>query len=303
MAARFRGSGQTCVSPNRVYVQKGIHDVFVQKLQQAVDTQLVKGDPLSTGTTIGPLINVRAVEKVERLVSDARSQGATVVTGGTRSSGDPENYYPPTIFQGMTHSMQASKEGLFGPVVAIYPFENQQDLLRMANNAEVGLGAYVYTNTLNQAWRTAELLQTGMVGVNTGVISDPVAPFRGVKHSGFGREGGRIGIDEFQILKTSRHFRMSKLKVGDNFDSTTDQGPQNSMMHIESGKQEGATVHLGGRVSKTGQSGGYYIEPTIFTNVKPGMKIMKEEIFGPVVAISKFSSEEEVLELANDTVY
>jgi succinate-semialdehyde dehydrogenase/glutarate-semialdehyde dehydrogenase len=171
-----------------------------------MDTQPVKGDTLLTGTTIGPLSNVRAVEKVERLVSDARPQGATVVRGGTRSFGDPENYYPPTIVQGMTHSMQASKEELFGPVVAIYPFESQPELLRMANDADVGLGAYVYTDTLNQARRTAELLQTtAMAGVNTGVISDPVAPFGGVKHSGFEREGGRIGIDEFQILKASRH--------------------------------------------------------------------------------------------------
>ncbi|CAG9951289.1 unnamed protein product [Clonostachys rosea f. rosea IK726] len=205
MAAKFRGSGQTCVAQPRL-CPKGIHDAFIQKLQQDMDTQPVKGDTLLTGTTIGPLSNVRAVEKVERLVSDARPQGATVVRGGTRSFGDPENYYPPTIVQGMTHSMQASKEELFGPVVAIYPFESQPELLRMANDADVGLGAYVYTDTLNQARRTAELLQTtAMAGVNTGVISDPVAPFGGVKHSGFEREGGRIGIDEFQILKASRH--------------------------------------------------------------------------------------------------
>ncbi|KAK2686287.1 hypothetical protein QWA68_014851 [Fusarium oxysporum] len=202
MAAKFRGSGQTCVSPNRVYVQKGIQDTFVDRLMDTINEQLVKGDPLSSGTTIGPLINVKAVEKVERLVEDAHQHGASVVLGGTRSADDPENYYPPTILTGMTHSMQASKEELFGPVVAIYSFEDEKDLFAMANDSDVGLGAYVYTVALSQAWKTAEMLQTGMVGVNTGVISDPVAPFGGVKHSGFGREGGRTGIEEFQALKT-----------------------------------------------------------------------------------------------------
>ncbi|KAF5239227.1 hypothetical protein FANTH_10029 [Fusarium anthophilum] len=202
MAAKFRGSGQTCVSPNRVYVQKGIHELFVNKLKDSINEQLVKGDPLLSSTTIGPLISVKAVEKVERLVRDARQQGAVVLTGGERSADDPENYYPPTVIQGMTHSMLASKEELFGPVVAIYSFEDVKDLLGMANDSDVGLGAYVYTRGLEQAWRTAELLQTGMVGINTGVISDPVAPFGGVKHSGFGREGGRTGIEEFQTLKT-----------------------------------------------------------------------------------------------------
>ncbi|KAF4981549.1 hypothetical protein FDECE_17675 [Fusarium decemcellulare] len=157
---------------------------------------------MSTSTTIGPLINVKAVEKVQRLVHDACSQGVEVVMGGKRSADDMENYFPPTIIQNMSHSMSASKEELFGPVVAIYRFDDEADLVKMANDSDVGLGAYVYTGQLNRAWKTAERLQTGMVGVNTGVISDPVAPFGGVKHSGFGREGGRVGIDEFQILKT-----------------------------------------------------------------------------------------------------
>lgn len=203
MAAKFRGSGQTCVSPNRVYIQKGIEDTFVDRLIDTINEQVIKGDPLSSGTTIGPLINVKGTKKVERLVEDALQQGANLMLGGTRSADDPENYYPPTILTGMSHSMQASKEELFGPVVAIYSFEDDKDLIAKANDSDVGLGAYIYTDTLSQAWKTAEMLQTGMVGVNTGVISDPVAPFGGVKHSGFGREGGRTGIEEFQVLKVS----------------------------------------------------------------------------------------------------
>lgn len=203
MAAKFRASGQTCVCANRVYVQEGIYDRFVGQLAKVVEKRLIPGDPMSTSTTIGPLINTKAVKKVERLVDDACKLGATVVTGGSRSNTDPETFYPATILTNMNSSMQASKEELFGPVVALYRFKTEEDLLQLANDSEVGLASYVYTKDLSKAWRAAELLQTGMVGVNTGVISDPVAPFGGIKHSGFGREGGRLGIKEFQIIKVS----------------------------------------------------------------------------------------------------
>ncbi|KAF4439502.1 succinate-semialdehyde dehydrogenase [Fusarium acutatum] len=193
---------QSSQSLKKLSMELGGNAPFVGKLMDTINEQLVKGDPLSSGTTIGPLINAKATKKVERLVEDAVQHGANLVLGGTRSADDPENYCPPTILTGMTHSMQASKEELFGPVVAIYSFEDEKHLIAMANDSDVGLGAYVYTDALSQAWRTAEMLQTGMVGVNTGVISDPVAPFGGVKHSGFGREGGRTGIEEFQALKT-----------------------------------------------------------------------------------------------------
>ncbi|KAH8667709.1 succinate-semialdehyde dehydrogenase [Ilyonectria robusta] len=202
MAAKFRASGQTCVCANRVYVQEGIYDKFVGQLAKVVENRLIPGDPMSESTTIGPLINTKAVKKVERLVEDACKLGATVVTGGSRSTSDPQTFYPATILTNMNSSMQASKEELFGPVVAFYPFKTEEDLLKLANDSEVGLASYVYTKDLSKAWRAAELLQTGMVGVNTGVISDPVAPFGGIKHSGFGREGGRLGIEEFQIIKT-----------------------------------------------------------------------------------------------------
>lgn len=203
MAAKFRASGQTCVCANRVYVQKGIYDAFIERFAAVVDQRMIPGHPADPATTLGPLISTKAVEKVERLVADAKEHGATVVTGGSRAATDPDTFYPATILKDMKPGMRASREEWFGPVVAFYPFETEAELLAAANDSEVGLAAYVYTERLAQAWRAAELLQTGMVGVNTGVISDPVAPFGGVKQSGFGREGGRVGIEEFQISKVS----------------------------------------------------------------------------------------------------
>lgn len=201
MAAKFRASGQTCVCANRIYVQEGIHDRFLERFAQVVSERMIPGDPLVEETTLGPLINSKATEKVVRLVQDACENGAEAVIGGVRSGQEAATFYPATILKGMKPSMQASREEWFGPVVAFYKFGSEQELLSMANDSEVGLAAYVYTDTLPQAWRAAELLQTGMVGINTGVISDPVAPFGGVKQSGFGREGGRVGIEEFQNMK------------------------------------------------------------------------------------------------------
>lgn len=201
MAAKFRASGQTCVCANRIYVQEGIHDRFLERFAQVVSKRMISGDPLVEETTLGPLINAKATEKVVRLVQDACENGAEAVIGGVRSGKEAATFYPATILKGMKPSMQASREEWFGPVVAFYKFGSEQELLSMANDSEVGLAAYVYTATLSQAWRAAELLQTGMVGINTGVISDPVAPFGGVKQSGFGREGGRVGIEEFQNMK------------------------------------------------------------------------------------------------------
>ncbi|KAF2635178.1 aldehyde dehydrogenase [Massarina eburnea CBS 473.64] len=202
LAAKFRASGQTCVCANRVYVQDGIADTFIKRFNKLVAEKMSPGDPASSATTLGPLINVKAREKVERLVQDAQQKDASIVSGGKRVSSDPETFFPSTILDHMTPDMDASREELFGPVVAFYRFSDEDDLLRMANDSEVGLAAYVYTEKLTQAWRAAEMLQTGMVGVNTGMISDPVAPFGGVKQSGFGREGGSVGIEEFQNVKT-----------------------------------------------------------------------------------------------------
>lgn len=206
MDAKFRASGQTCVCANRVYLQDAIYDEFVERFAKVVDEQMIPGDPLAQGTTLGPLITAKAADKVEQLVNDAKNAGADVVTGGSRSASDPPTFYPATVLKNMKPSMKASKDEIFGPVVAFYRFKDEAELLKMANDTDVGLAAYVYSEKLSRIWKVAEKLQTGMVGVNTGIISDPVAPFGGVKHSGFGREGGRIGIDEFQVLKVSlRH--------------------------------------------------------------------------------------------------
>ncbi|OAG02224.1 succinate-semialdehyde dehydrogenase-like protein [Paraphaeosphaeria sporulosa] len=202
LAAKFRGAGQTCVCANRVYIQESIADKFIEDFHKLVGAKMVAGDPSATGTSLGPLINLKAREKVERLVKDAREKGAVVVAGGHRSQDEPQTFFPATILDRMSHDMQASREELFGPVVAFYRFKDETELLRMANDSEVGLASYVYTEQLTQAWRAAELLQTGMVGINTGMISDPVAPFGGIKQSGFGREGGSVGIEEFQNVKT-----------------------------------------------------------------------------------------------------
>jgi succinate-semialdehyde dehydrogenase / glutarate-semialdehyde dehydrogenase len=201
MAAKFRASGQTCVCANRVYVQEGIYDQFVDQFAKVVQERMIPGDPQEDATTLGPLINAKAAEKVDRLVRNACDNGAEVILGGARSSEDAETFFPATVLKNMKPTMNASREELFGPVVAFYKFGGEEELLRMANDSEVGLASYVYTDRLSQAWRAAELLQTGMVGINTGMVSDPVAPFGGIKHSGFGREGGRVGIEEFQSMK------------------------------------------------------------------------------------------------------
>ncbi|KAK5289131.1 succinate semialdehyde dehydrogenase NADP+ linked [Exophiala xenobiotica] len=144
----------------------------------------------------------KAVKKITELVSDAESKGAKAVLGGKRDDSAPETFYPATILKDMTSDMQASQTELFGPVATVYKFDSEQEAIKAANKASVGLAGYVYTSDIGRAWRTAEALQVGMTGVNTGIVSDPYAPFGGVKESGFGREGGRHGIEEFQISKT-----------------------------------------------------------------------------------------------------
>ncbi|GAM86256.1 hypothetical protein ANO11243_042680 [Dothideomycetidae sp. 11243] len=200
MAAKFRASGQTCVCANRVYVQAGVYDKFVEQFAATVDKSMKAGDPMDSQTTMGPLISAKAVDKIRGLVSDAKENGAKVVMG--QDIQDGKNYYPATVLSGMTAAMRASREELFGPVAAFYKFEGEDELFKAANDTDVGLASYIYTSNISRAWRAAEALQTGMVGINTGMISDPVSPFGGIKESGFGREGGREGVSEYQISKT-----------------------------------------------------------------------------------------------------
>jgi succinate-semialdehyde dehydrogenase/glutarate-semialdehyde dehydrogenase len=195
MASKFRNSGQTCVCANRILVQEGIHDRFVEALRLRMQ-ELKVGPGLEPGVQVGPLINERAVQKVERLLADAVEQGARVMLGGQRDrAGDL--FLQPTLLVDVTNTMACAQEELFGPVAAVQRFTDEAEAVRIANDTPYGLAAYAYTRDLARCWRLSEALEYGMVGLNTGLISTPVAPFGGVKESGFGREGGPGALDEY----------------------------------------------------------------------------------------------------------
>ncbi|ORM50979.1 succinate-semialdehyde dehydrogenase (NADP(+)) [Pantoea conspicua] len=199
MISKFRNAGQTCVCANRILVQRDIYPQFSTRLLEAVATLKV-GDGFTPGTTIGPLINDRAVEKVNGHIDDALSQGATLLTGGiSRGNG---TFVEPTVLGNVTSSMRIAHEETFGPVAPLFIFDDEEQAIAMANDTPYGLGAYFFTENIRRAWRVAEALEFGMVGFNTGAISLEVAPFGGVKLSGIGREGSRYGIDEYLEQKT-----------------------------------------------------------------------------------------------------
>nr|WP_085315473.1 NAD-dependent succinate-semialdehyde dehydrogenase [Derxia lacustris] len=199
MAAKYRNSGQTCVCANRFIVQAGIHDAFVQRLaERAAALQVGAGD--ADGTTQGPLIDARAVAKVEAHVADAVALGARVVTGGMRHAAGP-NFYAPTVLAGVTPAMRIAREETFGPVAPVFRFDSEAEALALANASDSGLAGYFFTRDIGRAFRVAEALETGMVGINTGLISSEVAPFGGIKQSGLGREGGRAGIEDYLEIK------------------------------------------------------------------------------------------------------
>ncbi|EHB09594.1 Succinate-semialdehyde dehydrogenase, mitochondrial, partial [Heterocephalus glaber] len=200
MASKFRNAGQTCVCANRFLVQKGIHDSFVKKFAEAIQKSLRIGSGFEEGTTQGPLINEKAVEKVEKQVSDAVSKGATVVTGGKRHPYG-RNFFEPTLLSNVTRDMLCSREETFGPLAPVIKFDTEEEAIAVANAAEVGLAGYFYSRDPAQIWRVAEQLEVGMVGVNEGLISSVECPFGGVKQSGLGREGSKYGIDEYLEVK------------------------------------------------------------------------------------------------------
>lgn len=195
MKSKFRNAGQTCVCANRIYVQSGVHDAFVKALSAAV-AKLKVGPGTEDGVTIGPLINAAAVDKVERHVADAQSKGARLVAGGAKHAAGPL-YFQPTILTGAEAEMELAQDETFGPVAAVFRFETEAEAIRLANDTEYGLAAYVFTQGLDRMWRVVDAIETGMVGVNEGLISNEVAPFGGVKESGIGREGSRHGIEEY----------------------------------------------------------------------------------------------------------
>ncbi|KAF2096973.1 succinate-semialdehyde dehydrogenase [Rhizodiscina lignyota] len=201
IAAKFRNAGQTCVSANRVFVQSGIYDKYSEALVEAIKKQKV-GLGTEEGVTVGPLTHERAVDKAMTHINDAKKGGAKVILGGEPMKEKPGYFLQPTILSGMSKNSINWSEETFAPVVALYKFETEDEVLELANDADVGLGSYVITEDIGRMYRISEGLEVGMVGVNSGILSAAESPFGGVKESGFGREGGREGIEEYVFTKS-----------------------------------------------------------------------------------------------------
>ncbi|MDO7535604.1 NAD-dependent succinate-semialdehyde dehydrogenase [Acinetobacter pittii] len=199
MASKYRNSGQTCVCANRIYVQDGIYDALAERLVEAV-SKLKVGDGRQEGSTQGPLIDEDAIAKVQSHIADATEKGATVRIGGQRSALGG-TFFEPTVLTGVTQDMKVSKEETFGPLAPLFRFKTEDEAVAMANDTEFGLAAYLFTQSTARQWRVGEALEYGMVGINTGAISNEVAPFGGVKQSGLGREGSKFGIEEYVEMK------------------------------------------------------------------------------------------------------
>ncbi len=199
MLCKFRNTGQTCVCANRILVQDSVYDAFAEKLSAAV-AKLKVGNGLEAGISQGPLIDLAALEKVEEHVADATEKGARLVSGGQRHALGG-TFYEPTILADVTTEMKVTTEETFGPVAPLFRFKTEDEAVAMANDTEFGLASYFYARDLGRVWRVGEALESGIVGINTGIISTEVAPFGGVKESGVGREGSHYGIDEFLEVK------------------------------------------------------------------------------------------------------
>jgi len=199
MASKFRNAGQTCVCANRLYVQDGVYARFAEKLQQAVE-QLPLGDGLQAGVTTGPLIDEKAIAKVQEHIADAVGKGARVITGG-KVDALGGNFFQPTILVDVPDGAKVAKEETFGPLAPLFRFTDEADVIRQANDTEFGLAAYFYARDLSRVFRVGEALEYGIVGINTGLISNEVAPFGGVKASGLGREGSKYGIEDYLEIK------------------------------------------------------------------------------------------------------
>ncbi len=199
IASKYRNNGQTCVCTNRFYVHERIYDAFAAKLAAAVSTLKI-GRGIESGVTLGPLIDEAAVKKVESHIGDALSKGASLVTGGKRHALG-HGFFEPTVLTGVTSEMKVAREETFGPLAPLFRFSSDEEVVRLANDTEFGLAAYFYSRDIGRVWRVAEALEYGMVGINTGLISNEVAPFGGVKQSGLGREGSHYGIDDYVVIK------------------------------------------------------------------------------------------------------
>lgn len=199
LASKFRNAGQTCVCANRLYVQDGVYDAFAKKLQAAVE-KLTLGDGLAQGVTTGPLIDEKAVAKVKEHIEDALSKGARIITGGQPHELGG-NFFQPTILVDVPASAKVAKEETFGPLAPLFRFKDEADVVAQANDTEFGLAAYFYARDLSRVFRVGEALEYGIVGINTGIISNEVAPFGGIKASGLGREGSKYGIEDYLEIK------------------------------------------------------------------------------------------------------
>jgi succinate-semialdehyde dehydrogenase/glutarate-semialdehyde dehydrogenase len=198
-ASKYRNAGQTCVCANRIYVQDGVYEQFAQKLVAAVG-KLKVGNGADAGVTQGPLIEEKAVLKVEEHIADALSKGARLLVGGKRHELG-HSFFQPTVLADVTAGMQVAREETFGPLAPLFRFKTEDEVVKLVNDTEFGLASYFYSRDIGRVWRVAEAIETGMVGVNTGLISTEVAPFGGVKQSGLGREGSQYGMDDYLVVK------------------------------------------------------------------------------------------------------
>ena len=199
IASKYRNAGQTCVCANRLYVQSGVYDEFAKKLAVAVGNLNV-GNGVDAGVTTGPMIEEKAVQKVEEHITDAVSKGASVILGGKRHALG-HSFFEPTILTNVTQKMLVAREETFGPLAPLFKFETEEEVIGYANDTEFGLASYFYSRDIGRIFRVAEALEYGMVGVNSGLISNEVAPFGGVKQSGLGREGSKYGIEDYLVIK------------------------------------------------------------------------------------------------------
>lgn len=197
MISKYRNSGQTCVCANRLYVQDSIYDAFIEKFKAAV-AKLKIGNGAETGITTGPMIDGKAVEKVQEHIEDAVSKGAKVVAGGKALGG---NFFEPTILANVPKDAKVSKEETFGPLAPVFRFKTEQEVIEYANDTEFGLASYFYAKDMSRVIRVSEALEYGMVAINTGLLSNEMAPFGGVKASGLGREGSKYGIEDYLEIK------------------------------------------------------------------------------------------------------
>jgi len=199
IVSKYRNAGQTCVCANRLYVHSKVYDAFAEKLVTAVRALKV-GDGMDDGVRIGPLIDGKAVAKVEEHIADALSKGARVLEGGKRHALG-QSFFEPTVLADVKPNMLVAREETFGPLAPLFRFETEDEVVALANDTEFGLASYFYARDLGRVWRVSERLEYGMVGVNTGLISNEVAPFGGVKQSGVGREGSHYGIEDYLVIK------------------------------------------------------------------------------------------------------